>query len=188
MANDLKGRRKIVARHLPKNAVGVEIGVFKGDFSSSMLEVLEPKKLYLIDPWKNFEDPKFSKSLFGKNSENDMEKIKSDVAERFKDEIASGQVVMMQGMSEDRLGEIEDGSADFVYIDGDHSYEGVKQDLELSFPKVRRGGFMVLDDYNVAGWWKDGINRAAHEFLGDNASIIEIRGYNQGQLILKVKP
>jgi predicted O-methyltransferase YrrM len=188
MANDLKGRRQIVARHLPKDAVGVEIGVFKGDFSSSILEVLTPKKLFLIDPWQNMDDPKFAKSLFGKDSVNDMAQIMSDVAARFKDEISAGRVVMMQGKSEERLAEIKDASVDFVYIDGDHSYEGVKQDLELAFPKVKPGGFLALDDYNIEGWWKDGINRAAHEFLGAHASALEIKGYNQGQLILRVKP
>lgn len=36
---------------------------------------------------------------------------------------------------------------DFVWIDGDHRYEGVKMDVELYAPKVRVGGMMAFHDY-----------------------------------------
>lgn len=35
---------------------------------------------------------------------------------------------------------------DFLFIDGDHSYEGVKKDFEMYFPLVRAGGIAVLND------------------------------------------
>ncbi|HWG17846.1 MAG TPA: class I SAM-dependent methyltransferase [Acidobacteriaceae bacterium] len=38
---------------------------------------------------------------------------------------------------------------DFLFIDGDHSYEGVKQDWEMYSPLVRKGGLVVFHD--VAG-------------------------------------
>ncbi|KYG80151.1 uncharacterized protein DUF4159 [Roseivirga ehrenbergii] len=34
----------------------------------------------------------------------------------------------------------------FAYIDGDHSYEGVKQDLENLNPYLKKGGFVLFDD------------------------------------------
>jgi hypothetical protein len=40
----------------------------------------------------------------------------------------------------------EDGSIDFLLIDGDHSYEGVKEDITLFLPKMRSGGLIVGDD------------------------------------------
>lgn len=36
---------------------------------------------------------------------------------------------------------------DFIYIDGDHTYEGCLQDVTSWYPKLRPGGFMVGDDY-----------------------------------------
>lgn len=40
------------------------------------------------------------------------------------------------------------GQIDFVFIDGDHSYEGVKSDTENALKMVRRGGVIVWDDCN----------------------------------------
>ena len=46
-----------------------------------------------------------------------------------------------------KVKEILRGNAlDFVFIDGDHTYEGVKQDFELYSPLVRRGGIIALHD------------------------------------------
>jgi len=38
---------------------------------------------------------------------------------------------------------------DFIYIDGDHRYEGVKRDIELAIPLLKPGGVMLLDDYGI---------------------------------------
>jgi predicted O-methyltransferase YrrM len=40
----------------------------------------------------------------------------------------------------------EDASIDFIMIDGDHSYEGVYNDVKNFLPKMRSGGLMVGDD------------------------------------------
>ena len=42
---------------------------------------------------------------------------------------------------------IEDGSLDFVYIDGDHQYESCKKDLQLWIPKIKKGGIIAGHDY-----------------------------------------
>ena len=49
---------------------------------------------------------------------------------------------------------------DFVFIDGDHSYEGVKRDFELYEPNVRSGGIIALHDIKnpetgVPALWDD---------------------------------
>jgi predicted O-methyltransferase YrrM len=53
---------------------------------------------------------------------------------------------------------------DFVYIDGDHSYEGVKIDLEISLRKLKPGGLITGDDYGPGNWWQGGVKRAVDEF------------------------
>ena len=55
----------------------------------------------------------------------------------------------------------EDGYFDLVFIDADHSYEGVKDDIQIWFPKVRGGGFVCGHDLS----W-DGIQRAIAETIG----------------------
>jgi predicted O-methyltransferase YrrM len=55
-----------------------------------------------------------------------------------------------------------DGSIDFLMIDGDHSYEAVKQDIANYLPKMRSGGLMVLDDA-----YEPGIQQAIAETVKD---------------------
>ncbi|HMO74078.1 MAG TPA: class I SAM-dependent methyltransferase [Sphingopyxis sp.] len=56
----------------------------------------------------------------------------------------------------------EDGSIDFLFIDGTHDYENVKADLLAWKPKVKAGGLIAGDDAN----W-DGVKEAAREILGE---------------------
>ena len=52
---------------------------------------------------------------------------------------------------------------DFVYIDGNHSYEFVKKDIELYYPKVRNGGILGGHDFNLYG-----VAKAVVEFIDKN--------------------
>lgn len=51
---------------------------------------------------------------------------------------------------------------DVIYIDGNHSYESVKNDLEFSYNIVRRNGFICGHDYSKAF---DGVVHAVNEFI-----------------------
>jgi predicted O-methyltransferase YrrM len=44
---------------------------------------------------------------------------------------------------------VDDGSLDFVFIDADHSYSAVMQDIAHWRPKVRKGGWIGGHDYNA---------------------------------------
>ena len=57
---------------------------------------------------------------------------------------------------------IEDESLDFVYIDGDHSYEGAKSDIELYYSKVKQNGLIAGHDYE-----NEDIIKAVKELLED---------------------
>jgi cephalosporin hydroxylase len=37
---------------------------------------------------------------------------------------------------------------DILFIDGDHTYKGVKNDFELYSKLVKNGGYIIFDDYN----------------------------------------
>jgi cephalosporin hydroxylase len=43
-------------------------------------------------------------------------------------------------------------TVDFLFIDGDHTYEGVKRDFELFSPLVSAGGLIALHDVNESNW------------------------------------
>jgi cephalosporin hydroxylase len=67
---------------------------------------------------------------------------------------AEQRIVSLEGDSQTpemvaRLREQLDGrQLDFLFIDGDHSYDGVKRDFELYAPLVRAGGLIALHDIN----------------------------------------
>lgn len=50
----------------------------------------------------------------------------------------------------------------FLFIDGDHTYEGVRKDIGLFCPLVRAGGMVVFDDYNDTS---PGVVRAVEEWV-----------------------
>jgi cephalosporin hydroxylase len=49
-------------------------------------------------------------------------------------------------VSLERVKSIFTGPIDFIFIDGDHHYEGVKQDFEMYSPLVRKGGLVGFHD------------------------------------------
>lgn len=57
-------------------------------------------------------------------------------------------VIPMRGLSQDVMPVLASGSFDFVYIDGDHRYEGVKHDIEQARRLIKRGGMIAGHDYD----------------------------------------
>ncbi len=166
--------RASLAAQLPTGAVGAEIGVFKGEFSEILLSIARPKKLYLIDPWENSDDPDVARSMYAESGQTDMNATHQSVLQRFSGQIATAQVEVCRGTSEEVLSTFAPDTLDFVYIDGDHRYGGVMRDLELAFDVVKRGGVIALDDHRRGGWWSDGVIRAANEFAGRHPREVQV--------------
>jgi hypothetical protein len=165
MIADVNARQTLL-QTLPKNGVAAEIGVWRGNFSQTILHVTQPKTLYLIDPWQTNKDATYSKSWYGAKSSTDMEAIHQSVRDRFREQIERGVVSVVRGPSEAGLRGLPDEHLDFAYVDGDHTFEGVQSDLDLCYAKVKTSGFICGDDYLLGKWWKDGVVRAVNEFIG----------------------
>lgn len=128
---------------IPKNTVGAEIGVFEGEFSKLILETVQPQKFYMVDL--------FTGSMVSgdKNGHNPRTISLDESFNRLKEQYKSNDIVnIYKGKSIDFYKEIEDNSLDFIYIDGDHGYEGAKIDLQNAFYKVKNGGLICGHDYN----------------------------------------
>lgn len=181
--------RDTFLRRLNQGGVAVEIGVWHGEFSETILELIKPDKLYLIDPWANVTDDSHSEAFVGRTADKKMERIFKKVQDRFEREIAEGKVEIIRDWSIAALDRFEPASIDFAYVDGDHSYEGVKADLRALFPKMRVGGVMAFDDYHRRGWWGDGVIRAINEFMGAYPDRLRIRAIAGAQLAIeKMEP
>jgi hypothetical protein len=145
-----------------------EIGTWKGDFAAVILEHRRPSRLYLVDPWEHREEGDYEGASYGGRMEGGqaaLDEMHRSVAARFAEEVEAGRVEILRRRSVDAAGAIADESLDWVYIDGDHSYAGVKADLEAWFRTVKPGGAMAGDDYGHTGsWFGDGVKRAVDEF------------------------
>jgi hypothetical protein len=159
--------RATVAGLLPKRGVGAEIGVFRGAFSRTIFAAARPRRLYLVDPWENSAAPEHAQAWYAKEGGDDMQQVHAEVVRTFAAEPYAGRVEVVRSRSAAWLSGLADRSLDFVYIDGDHSYAAVREDIALSVRKVRTGGVIALDDYLLGQWWGDGVVRAVHEALVD---------------------
>ena len=140
--------RLLLLDSLPKNGRGAEIGVWNGGFSGYVLEVTRPKELVLIDPWDLLAEQNPEDWTHKKHSEaEEMLTMRRNVESLYGD---IPNVNIKVGFSAEVLAEYPDDYFDWVYIDGNHYYDFVRKDLELSFKKVRPGGIVAGDDF----FWK----------------------------------
>jgi hypothetical protein len=132
--------------------VGVEIGVWRGDFSSRVLSVVRPARLHLVDAWTFESDSDYEGAWYGgavAKSQAEMDWIYGSVLRRFAQQIEAGLVFVDRGPSAQIGMQFDDGYFDWVYIDGNHLYEYVKRDLEVFAAKVKPGGLLAGDDYGA---------------------------------------
>ena len=154
---------------LPQGGQGIEIGVHEGDLSERLIRFTKPKRLYLIDPWAVFDDDTHADSWYGsrKVTEKDMDARHQRVVKRVG---WLNNVTILRDFSQNVADRFDDETMDFVYIDGDHSYEAVKRDIALYGPKVKPGGVLIGDDFRPGEWWGMGVIRAFTETLADHKS------------------
>jgi hypothetical protein len=166
--------RRFVIELAPPDAVCAEIGSWKGDFAAQILTVGRPSKLHLVDPWSFMTGPEYSEARYGGKVAPDqeaMDELYADVLRRFAGEIERGVVQVHRCESAEAADRFPDASFDWIYVDGNHLYPYVRDDLARYDPKVKAGGLIAGDDYGVSGWWGDGVTRAVDEFVTE-------RGYD----------
>lgn len=123
---------------------GVEIGVFKGDFSREVLSKWGGK-LFMVDVWRELGD-EYIDSSNHKNHLDAYEKTMENIR-GFED-----RGIMIRSTSKDCIDLFEDESLDFIFIDANHAYDFVKEDINLWFPKLKKGGIFSGHDYMNLDW------------------------------------
>lgn len=117
-----------------KPLTGLELGVKRGNNAKSILSNLNIKKLFLIDAWLNYYyipknnilNYKYVQQLFKNNSKIEIIKGKSlDIQKNFN--------ILL----------------DFIYIDSDHSYKAIYNDIFYWSNNIRKGGIIAGHDIRI---------------------------------------
>ena len=147
------------------NSLILEIGIHKGDFSIVLLEKFKPKKLVLVDPWIAEKEKIYQSSWYG-NFDGGDQKIQDsyyqNVKKKFEQQINKKQVEILRMKSLEAF-KILKNKFDLIYIDGNHLYNYVLEDLENSLNIINNNGLIVLDDFMSKGWWYDGVTKAVNQ-------------------------
>lgn len=141
---------QFIKENLKGELRGAEIGVDKGYHAKEIQETLNPKILFLIDPWNNYMDMD-SKEIIG-------EAHYQLTLSLFK---GATNIGIMRNTSFEAVQAFPDKDLDFVYIDGEHTYEAVISDIVRWYPKVKKGGVLAGHDYHET---VPGVVRAVNEF------------------------
>lgn len=140
---------------IPNYSHGAEIGVHCGESSLAFLEKKSCRML-LVDPWEKVPgyDEEFGS---GDALKLCLERLQGYTWKTWNCSLlrmcsvdAANAFVMPQGF-------------DFVFIDGNHKYEFVKQDCEAWWRHVKAGGWLLGHDYNLQAF-ESGVKRAVDEF------------------------
>jgi len=135
--------------------IGAEVGVQRARNAWVMFQNMPNlKHLTLVDP---YEDHPSNKRHWG---ERLHDKFKKQAYERMKDY----PVEWIYGFSEEVSGQIKDNTLDFVYIDGEHTYDFVMIDLVLWSRKVRPGGIISGHDYEYQKPKQPKVSKAINHF------------------------
>lgn len=160
----------------------VEVGVWKGDFSSEILK-RDVGQLHLVDPWKSITDVP---ARWHAAPQEEMDAIHDSVVAKF---AGDDRVKIHRQFSVDAAASFEDGLLDWIYIDGNHSYDFVKADLEAWWPKLKSGGAICGDDYQE-GYYQVtsldfGVVKAVDEFRAKSSDLSQFQLFKDQFVLVK---
>ena len=173
-------------KHLVKPGATIcEIGVFTGEFAEKLM-TLQPRTLVLIDP--------FQGTVGSGDADGNNMKEAFLPAEYVKLSLKAAQhpnMILLRGFSHELLPLIKPETFDAIYIDGDHSYAGVKRDLGIAWTLVKEGGWICGHDYETNfektnNRYDFGVKRAVDEFCRSKGLEIRAKGMD-GQVSFAIR-
>lgn len=151
-----------------ENIIGAEIGCFEGVNANFLLETLPQLFLHGIDPYDayidwNGLDIDFNDKLKHEQVTKDANIVFSKYSNRFK---------LHKLRSDDAVDNFKDGSLDFVFVDGLHTYEQTLKDCKNYLPKIKSGGIICGHDYGIIS----GVTKAVDEFSATfNKQVLDLK-------------
>jgi len=139
--------------------VGLEIGIDRGATSEYLLKNIPNLKLYGVDPYVDYQDW-WGFVSWSDKAYMEMRNRLDKYAENF---------VLIRKTSDDAAETFSEGSLDFVFVDGIHTYDQVLLDCKNYYSKVKSGGWFGGHDYSSV----EGVGIAVREFAESvNAKVL----------------
>ena len=115
---------------------GCEVGVYRGAYSRLMLDTIPNLNLFCVDCWKPV----------GRRNERRQKRYYAVTRSKLRP--YRNQIHFVKKWSMDAVKDFEDESLDYVYIDANHNFDFVMQDIIEWSKKVRRGGIVSGHDFH----------------------------------------
>ncbi len=133
------GRWRILPRLIKELdfKVGAEIGVQKGYWTATLFRYNPDLKMYSIDGW----------TAYSNYMDIREQELHDEYYEKAKEAIKGYDCKLIKKLSMDAVGDFEDESLDFVYLDGNHAFEYITNDIAEWSKKVRKDGLIMGHDY-----------------------------------------
>jgi hypothetical protein len=144
--------------------VGAEVGVFRARNAREMFRRIPGLKLYGIEAFADQPSSTRHKTV------PRYERNKRATEDRMKDR----NFTLIEKFSEEAVQDIPYDSLDFVYIDGDHSYDYVMTDIILWTRRVRPGGIVSGHDYISPGDYRHKFDINVKEAVDDYVKLHKI--------------
>lgn len=116
---------------------GVEVGVERGLYSEVLCKANPHLKLFAVDAW----------TAYGEYRDHVTQAKLDGIYAEAKARLAPYHCRLVKGFSTDVVKNFSDNSLDFVYIDGNHEFRHVVEDIAFWSKKVRPGGIIAGHDY-----------------------------------------
>jgi uncharacterized UPF0146 family protein len=158
-----------------------EVGIGFGTHAKHILSNTNIDRLYLIDPMVYYPNDLFAIEVMKQEPEspgnnfNELYDLINNELDLWKKKYIWFRKPSLEITNE----EIADDSLECIFIDGDHSYNAVLNDLRFWWKKLKQGGQMLGDDY-----WMDDVSKAVHDFA--NEKNIEIKFYEKKNTNYKI--
>ncbi len=130
----------LFCQSLGLNGTAVEVGVAEGNYARDFLPLWHGKYV-MVDSWCHIDG--YDDVMNGPDEEHELRYRQAmSVAASYGDKVT---VLRMDSVA--AAAKFSDKSLAFVYLDGDHSYDGFRRDLIAWWPKVQSGGILAGHDY-----------------------------------------
>lgn len=162
-------KREQLLELMPVDSTCAELGVGKGNFSRIILEVVKPKLHFCVDLWgpiaTNVQGTYYT-------DQETWDQRYEEIKEQFK----NYNVQFIRDMTYNLPKYCEPNLFDWVYVDGDHTYDGCMKDLQAVNSLVKDNGMILGHDYRPA-WRKRpdwGVVESVNDFVEENNYFLSV--------------